>query len=314
MTQGNQQQTTKPAIVKNIISNGLILGSTAFVCLSVVFGISSYTKDKIKADTITRENTRYAMLLPQGSFNNNIANDCRIVPLSDGRNIQLLTARKNNKVTGYIARFDVPGGYAIPFKMTVGITAPDFSVYYLDVDVFNETPGLGDKILRSKSDFLDSFKGANSTNRKWEVKKYGGDFDYFTGATVTPRAVTLATGNIVNTLTAIGSQKLELAPKCQGVQEDASRNTKVTLLDDISQSNVTKLNDANLKQEQAKSTPIPHRKKCPYQEQKRHCKRHQHRTNMSETRADASTNTQNLDPHRSPPYRANRNCYTDSTK
>jgi electron transport complex protein RnfG len=58
-----------------------------------------------------------------------------------------------------------------------------------------ETPGLGDKIMPNKADWILQFEGLslqNPTESRWKVKKDGGDFDQFTGATITPRAVVTA--------------------------------------------------------------------------------------------------------------------------
>lgn len=55
-----------------------------------------------------------------------------------------------------------------------------------------ETPGLGDDIERSRSDWITSFDGLSLQSLSpsgWAVRKEGGDFDSFTGATITPRAV-----------------------------------------------------------------------------------------------------------------------------
>ena len=55
-----------------------------------------------------------------------------------------------------------------------------------------ETPGLGDRIERRKSDWITSFDGRSLEQPSasgWDVKKNGGEFDQFTGATITPRAV-----------------------------------------------------------------------------------------------------------------------------
>ncbi|MBE0505593.1 MAG: electron transport complex subunit RsxG [Marinospirillum sp.] len=55
-----------------------------------------------------------------------------------------------------------------------------------------ETPGLGDKIEERKSDWIHRFDGLSLSNPElsgWAVKKDGGEFDQFTGATITPRAV-----------------------------------------------------------------------------------------------------------------------------
>ncbi|MFT5520979.1 MAG: electron transport complex protein RnfG [Enterobacterales bacterium] len=61
-----------------------------------------------------------------------------------------------------------------------------------------ETPGLGDKIETRKSNWILQFadlttttnnKNKNKNKNYWQVKKDGGHFDAFTGATITPRAL-----------------------------------------------------------------------------------------------------------------------------
>jgi electron transport complex protein RnfG len=53
-----------------------------------------------------------------------------------------------------------------------------------------ETPGLGDKIELAKSPWVLSFNQRSLQNTPlWAVKKDGGDFDQFSGATITPRSV-----------------------------------------------------------------------------------------------------------------------------
>jgi electron transport complex protein RnfG len=85
----------------------------------------------------------------------------------------------------------VPDGYSGPIRLLVGV---DGNGVLLGTRVIahKETPGLGDKIEKEKSDWILGFKGKSLTDPKldrWKVKKDGGDFDQFTGATVTPRAV-----------------------------------------------------------------------------------------------------------------------------
>jgi electron transport complex protein RnfG len=60
-----------------------------------------------------------------------------------------------------------------------------------------ETPGLGDKIDLRKADWVLSFTNKiwQQDNKAWHVKKDGGDFDQFTGATITPRAYLKAIRN-----------------------------------------------------------------------------------------------------------------------
>ncbi len=63
----------------------------------------------------------------------------------------------------------------------------------------SETPGLGDKIEASRSDWLTQFSDLNIDSipaNAWRVKKDGGDFDQITGATITPRAIVNAVASI----------------------------------------------------------------------------------------------------------------------
>ncbi len=55
-----------------------------------------------------------------------------------------------------------------------------------------ETPGLGDKIEPTRSDWIHQFAGRSLVDpetSRWAIKYDGGDFDQLTGASITPRAV-----------------------------------------------------------------------------------------------------------------------------
>jgi electron transport complex protein RnfG len=91
-----------------------------------------------------------------------------------------------------------PEGYGGAIELLVGVNANGEITGVRVVPPHNETPGLGDKIETKKSDWIYSFDGKSLTNPKpegWAVKKDGGDFDSFTGATITPRAVVDAVYN-----------------------------------------------------------------------------------------------------------------------
>ena len=86
-----------------------------------------------------------------------------------------------------------PDGYSGDIRMIVGIAGNDLrTVTGVRVLSHKETPGLGDKIDLRIDDWILSFDG-QVFNRdqitNWAVKKDGGQFDAFTGATITPRAV-----------------------------------------------------------------------------------------------------------------------------
>lgn len=52
----------------------------------------------------------------------------------------------------------------------------------------SETPGLGDKIDHTVSDWVDQFSGRSLANSTWRLRPYG-DIDAITGATITSKAM-----------------------------------------------------------------------------------------------------------------------------
>ncbi len=98
-------------------------------------------------------------------------------------------AKKNNEVVAVIVPSVAPDGYSGAIRMIVGVWE-NGDIAGVRILTHNETPGLGDKVDLKKSDWVLSFNGKSLTAPSlWAVKKDGGEFDQFTGATITPRAV-----------------------------------------------------------------------------------------------------------------------------
>jgi len=99
--------------------------------------------------------------------------------------------------TGLIYSPVTADGYSGDILLTIAINENN-QVTGVRVLQHKETPGLGDKIETRRSDWIKSFDGTSLTSpraEKWAVKRDGGDFDQFTGATITPRAVVKAVKN-----------------------------------------------------------------------------------------------------------------------
>ena len=110
-------------------------------------------------------------------------------------NRQGYRVRQGNTVVGVILPATARDGYSGDIRALVGVRR-DGSVAGVRVVAHRETPGLGDKVDLRKSDWILDFNERNLENPAlsgWNVEKDGGVFDQFTGATVTPRAVILAT-------------------------------------------------------------------------------------------------------------------------
>ena len=85
-------------------------------------------------------------------------------------------------------------GYAGPIRLLIGIDI-DGSVTGVRVLEHSETPGLGDRVETTKSDWVLQFDGHSLRDPKpeqWQIRVDGGDFDQLSGASVTPRAIVKA--------------------------------------------------------------------------------------------------------------------------
>ena len=107
------------------------------------------------------------------------------------QNIRIFPAKLNSQVFAHLIEHTYPNGYNGNIRLLTGITT-EGELLGVRVISHKETPGLGDKIETRKSDWIKGFTGLSLTNPKasgWKVKRDGGDFDQFTGATITPRAI-----------------------------------------------------------------------------------------------------------------------------
>lgn len=137
-------------------------------------------------------------IVPRSRHDNSMLQD--VVMVDDSKLLGLYgampahIARINGAPVAVILPAIAHDGYSGDIEMIVGINR-DGSVAGVRVLAHKETPGLGDKVSRNKSNWIESFIGkslGNPPDEKWGVKKDQGVFDQFTGATITPRAVTAA--------------------------------------------------------------------------------------------------------------------------
>jgi electron transport complex protein RnfG len=133
-------------------------------------------------------------VLPPDLHDNDLLRDAKSVSDRGEKGlgeIQVYRARKDGEVSAVAFKLRAVGGYSGPIDLVMGIKR-DGVILGVRVVAHAETPGLGDKIEKAKSDWILSFAGRsldNTVAERWRVKKDGGDFDQFAGATITPRAV-----------------------------------------------------------------------------------------------------------------------------
>ena len=111
--------------------------------------------------------------------------------------VPVYRARKHGQAVAAIIASRAPDGYNGTIKLLVGINL-DGSLTGVRITSHRETPGLGDGIELERSNWVLDFDGHGLGQPQiegWQVRRDGGDFDQFTGATITPRAVVKAVKN-----------------------------------------------------------------------------------------------------------------------
>ena len=171
---------------------GILLGFVALLCTAISAGIFFLTKDKIDAVMAAQQRELLLQVIPQDYFNNNLLESAVIPQDKNLVGIQkIYFAKKDGNVSAYAYETTAPDGYSGDIRLLVGLD-PKGEVLGVRVIEHHETPGLGDKIELRISNWILSFTNQpiNEHNlSEWAVKKDGGKFDQFSGATITPRAV-----------------------------------------------------------------------------------------------------------------------------
>lgn len=181
-----------------IARNATILTAFALV-FALILGVTErLTRDSIATARRAAEARAYEEILPRSRYDNVLLDD--VVSVDDRKLLGLhaarnaLIARRDGRVEAVILPFTAPDGYSGAIDLIAAINA-DGSIAGVRAVAHRETPGLGDHVERRKSDWIESFRGRSLSDplpERWAVKKDGGEFDQFTGATVTPRAVVAA--------------------------------------------------------------------------------------------------------------------------
>lgn len=156
--------------------------------------INSATADKIQQNERIALLNQVNTLVARERYNNDPLQDQLTLPadtLNSAEPVTVYRARKDGQPVAAIYVTTTPNGYSGKIRMVVGVNA-DQSLAGVRVVAHKETPGLGDRIEVAKSDWILAFTGKSLQNpqlKGWAVKKDGGQFDQFTGATITARAV-----------------------------------------------------------------------------------------------------------------------------
>ena len=194
----------------SIQKNTLLLLAFALVTAGVVALTHQSTKSAIAAAERRAAQKALLAIIPSSRIDNDLLTDVQTIPQpawqhlglknteADNNNFHI--ARKDGQTIAVIIPATAPDGYSGDIDMLVGVNR-DGTIAGVRIVQHTETPGLGDKVDERKSDWVLSFNGLSLQNpaiEDWKVEKDGGEFDQFTGATITPRAVVQQVKKVLN--------------------------------------------------------------------------------------------------------------------
>ncbi len=171
-----------------VLLGGIALAASALLALGDV-----QTSAEIAARAAEDLKSSLAQVVPASMHDNDLLADAVDVAAAEGGrpgHNTVYRARRGARITALAYRM-AGQGYGGTIDLVMGVD-PTGKLLGVRVISHQETPGLGDRIEASKSDWIKAFTGRSLDDpspAKWGVKKDGGDFDQFTGATITPRAV-----------------------------------------------------------------------------------------------------------------------------
>jgi electron transport complex protein RnfG len=188
-------------IVRNMIISAVVLALFAVAGTFFVSYTYDNTIDRIKENQRLALLKAFHILIPPSAHDNDVFTDIIQVQnkdlLGSKKSVKIYRARKEQKPIAVIINSVAPNGYNGNINLLVAIQF-DGKLAGVRVIGHKETPGLGDAIEENRSDWITKFKAlslVNPNKKGWAVKRDGGEFDQFTGATITPRAIVKAVYN-----------------------------------------------------------------------------------------------------------------------
>ncbi|MDJ0805839.1 MAG: electron transport complex subunit RsxG [Gammaproteobacteria bacterium] len=181
----------KQVIAAAILGGFAMLGTTL---VAVTYDRTHERIDENRRQVLMRQ---LAQLVPEQGIDNDLLSDVvsiSVPAILNVDNSKVYRIRKDGQPHAVVISPVVARGYAGPIYLMVAVRY-NGTLAGVRVLQHQETPGLGDKIDDRRSDWIYSFKDKSIDNpgpEDWKVKRDGGAFDQFTGASITPRGVVKA--------------------------------------------------------------------------------------------------------------------------
>ena len=193
---------SKKSLLASSTKASVVLGLFGLIAALLLGIVNLVTADRIQEQQRVAERRALAEVFPEHLHDNDLLLDTfTLAPedpaFSQPELLQLSTSRQaytgllNGLFSGTILPVEAHDAYSGDILIMVGVLA-NGQISAVRVLAHKETPGLGDKIEATVSDWILGFDGKsllNPTQSRWKVIKDGGEFDQLVGATITTRAV-----------------------------------------------------------------------------------------------------------------------------
>lgn len=180
---------------RSIVPAGLILAGLAAICTALVAVTHAVTAPRIAANEQAYLEQSLAPVLEGVEYDGKLSESTIVIAepneLPGNEPVTVYRVFADERPVAALFVVNARGGFAGSIRLLIGIAA-NGSITGVRVLDHRETPGLGDLIESSKSDWILQFAGrslADPPPPSWAIKRDGGEFDQLTGASITPRAV-----------------------------------------------------------------------------------------------------------------------------
>lgn len=180
------------------LRSGARLSAIAAICTALVALTHQLTEARIAANEQAWLEQSLQPALGGLSFDSGISDSRITVPaphdLPGSEDALIYRIYDQGRPVAALFVVNARGGYSGPIRLLIGIDV-DGHVTGVEVLSHRETPGLGDLVETSKSDWAKQFDGrslGDPVATGWAIRRDGGTFDQLTGASVTPRAIVKA--------------------------------------------------------------------------------------------------------------------------
>ena len=180
---------------QTIAKSGITLAAIAAICTSLVATTYHLTEDRIAANDKALLEQSLHPALSDLFYDSGVSESRLVLPpphdLPGNDEAEIYRVYANQEPVAALFVVTARDGFAGPIRILLGVEMSGV-VTGIRILKHRETPGLGDKIVESRSDWVHQFAGHSIGDpivTEWAIRRDGGDFDQITGASVTPRAV-----------------------------------------------------------------------------------------------------------------------------